>query len=338
MTTTLPLSREQVMAHRRRVGVLDERLPSGPEARHQAAAAGLTDSGPRAALLSLHARVEGTRSSDWEAPGLVQLWGPRFSAYVIAEEDRATFSLGRLPTRGARRELAEDLAERLDAVLRGREMPYGEAGRAVGVHHNQLRYAALTGRVLIRWDGARQPTVRCVPPPPVDTSTARLDLARRYLHVMGPGTAEGFGRWAGLHGRSTLPAFEALGPELLPVRTVVGEGWILAGDEASLRSSPGPAAAARLLPSGDSYTLFWGPDRELLVPDAGDRAALWTPRVWPGAVLVGGEVVGTWRRAEEKVTVTAFRALTAREREAVEEEAVGLPLPGLTAPISVRWS
>src|SRR6266581_3397182 len=60
---------------------------------------------PRAALLSIHARVEGTQPSTWEDPSLVQLWGPRFSAYVVAASDVAVFSLGRLPSeeKGGRR-------------------------------------------------------------------------------------------------------------------------------------------------------------------------------------------------------------------------------------------
>ena len=53
---------------------------------------------PRAAVLSIHARVHGTGPDTWEDPSLVQLWGPRFSAYVVAARDLAVFSLGRLPT------------------------------------------------------------------------------------------------------------------------------------------------------------------------------------------------------------------------------------------------
>jgi hypothetical protein len=52
---------------------------------------------PRAALLSIHARVEGTEPSTWGDPSLVQLWGPRHNAYVVAARDLAVFSLGRLP-------------------------------------------------------------------------------------------------------------------------------------------------------------------------------------------------------------------------------------------------
>jgi hypothetical protein len=51
---------------------------------------------PRAALLSIHARVEGTEPSTWEDPSLVQLWGPRYSVFVVPERDLALFSLGTL--------------------------------------------------------------------------------------------------------------------------------------------------------------------------------------------------------------------------------------------------
>ena len=71
--------------------------------------------------------------------------------------------------------------------------------------------------------------------------------------------------------------------------------------------------------------------------DAARRAELWTPRVWPGAVVVAGEVVGTWRRAGSVVTVQLWRRLSRSERDAVELEAQSFPLPALGADISVRW-
>jgi hypothetical protein len=121
------------------------------------------------------------------------------------------------------------------------------------------------------------------------------------------------------------------------VRTPVGDGWILAADEAALRAAPGPEAPARLLPSGDAYLLLQGTDRDLLVPEADQRGALWTPRVWPGGLLVEGEVAGTWRRADEVLTVQPWRRLSPAERDAVAAEAESLPLPGLKRPIVVRW-
>src|SRR2546428_42299 len=229
----LSLTRPQILAFRRHVGVLDERLPRGRRSLRRAAWAGLQDSMPRAALLSIHARVEGTQSSTWEDPSLVQLWGPRYHAYVVAARDLAVFSLGRLPDDAGARRIAEDLVARLHALL--------------------------------------------------------------------------------------------------------GGAWILSRDERTFRVTLGSLASARLIPSGDADFLLQGGDRELLVRDADRRRALWTPRVWPGGVLVEGEVVGTWRRAEATVTVQAWRRLSRAARDAVEAEAASLPLPGLGGRIVVRW-
>jgi hypothetical protein len=333
----LDLTRAQILAFRRTVGALDERLVPGAASLRRAAWAGLQDSMPRAALLSLHARVAGTRPDTWEDPALIQVWGPRFSAYVVAADDRAVFTLGRLPDDAAGRRRAQETADRLEAVLAGRRLSSAVAGHALGRPPNALRYAAPTGRVLIRWDGARRPTVWTVPAPEMDPGEARLELARRYLHVLGPATAEAFARWAGLPPARGRAAFAALGPALLPVSTPVGDAWILAADESALRAPAAPPAAARLLPSGDAYWLLQGRDRELLVPDVARRAQLWTPRVWPGAVLLRGEVAGTWRRDAAHVAIAAWRPLAPAEREAVEAEAATLPLPDARGRLRVRW-
>jgi hypothetical protein len=337
VTKRLNLTRTQILAHRRTVGELEKRLPPGARSLRRAAWAGLQDSMPRAALLSIHARVEGTTPSTWEDRSLIQMWGPRFSAYVVAARDVAVFSLGRLPSdeRGVR--TVEELADRLHTFLAGRRMKYGEAGRALGEEPNRLRYAAPTGRVLIRWDGAAQPTVWTVPPPNIDARQARRELARRYLHIFGPATPASFAEWAGIRAALGHASFDALARSLTPVRTPVGEAWILASDEPTFRAGTAPTSAARLLPSGDAYFLLQAADRELLVPDAKRRRALWTPRVWPGGLLVGGELVGTWRRANTDVAIQPWRRLSPVEREAVQAEAESMPLPGVGLRIRVSW-
>jgi Winged helix DNA-binding domain len=334
----LSLTRSQILSFRRHVGALDERLPHGRRSLRRAAWAGLQDSMPRAALLSIHARVEGTEPSTWEDPSLVQLWGPRYSAYVVAARDLAVFSLGRLPDGTAARKRAEDIAAQLRTLLGGTRGSFGEVGHSLGVNPNRFRYAAPTGTVVIRWDGARSPTVWTVPAPEVDPRDARLELARRYLHVFGPATPEAFAEWAGIGARHARAAFDALGRSLTPVRTPIGEAWVLSSDVPAFRVAAEQAAHARLLPSGDTYFLLQGADRELLVPEADRRAALWTPRVWPGALLVEGEIVGTWRRAQGTVTIETWRRLSRAGRDAVEAEVASLPLPGLQAQIAVRWN
>jgi hypothetical protein len=133
-----------------------------------------------------------------------------------------------------------------------------EVHRALGIG-NAIRYAAPTGTLLIRWEGARAPTVRTIPPPAVDPFEARLELARRYLHVFGPTDAAAFAEWAGISSRGGRAAFEALAAELLAVRTPLGDRWMLTADEPAMRVAPAAPAPARLLPSGDTFFLLFPP-------------------------------------------------------------------------------
>lgn len=328
----------QILGHRWRVGLLDRRLPPEPESIRRAAWAGLQDSMPRAAVLSLHARVENTTSDDWAHSALVQVWGPRFSVFAVPAADVGAFTMGRLPTDGAARRRAEETADRVERFLAGRRMTYRAAGEGLGVHPNSLRYAAPTGRVLLRWEGSGQPVVWTVDPPKVPEHEARLELARRYFHVLGPGTVAGFSKWAGVKPTAAEATVAALDDELVNVETPIGTGQLLATDAAAAVESPiDPPATPRLLPSGDAYYLRWGADRDLLVLDARHRAALWTSRVWPGALLVDGEIVGTWRRSGDHVDLAPWRRLSSDERDAVDAEAVSLPIP-YEGRITTQWT
>ena len=335
----LVLTRDMILGHRRRVSSLDTRLPAGSAALERAAWAGLQDSAPRAALLSLHARVEGVAPNSWEDPALMQVWGPRWAVYVIAAADRPLFTVSRYPDDARGRQVAEDMAARLAGHMGKGRMRFDDAATIVTGDTNRIRYATATGTVAIRWDGARQPDLWLLSRPKTPPVDARRDVARRYLHVFGPSSAPAFARWLGIDPAQGLATFDALtaAGELLAVSTPIGEALVLASDEASFRAAPGLPAAARLLPSGDTYTLLKGADRDLLVPDAAHRQSLWTPRVWPGALLVSGEIVGTWRRDQHNVSARAWRALTRAEISAVEREAVSLPLPGPVKQIALTW-
>ena len=334
----LKVTRAQILAFRRQVGGLDERLPIGTRSLRRAAWAGLQDSMPRAALLSIHARVSGAGPSAWEDPSLVQVWGPRYQVYVVAAPDLPVFTLARLPESGRTRARAEELIERIEAALDGGRLRDRDLGRQIGVG-NAMRYATLTGRLAIRWEGARAPFVWTVPPPATSAREALLELARRHVHVFGPTTVAAFAKWAGVGAREARVAFDQLGDELVPLRTPFGDAHLLAADEAALREPAGPAAPARLLPSGDAYTLHGTAEqRELLVPDASRRAELWTPRVWPGALLVDGEIAGTWRRAGRVLTVQAWSRLSRQAQDAVVAEAESLPLPDPGERVAVRFS
>lgn len=334
----LTLTREQILGHRRRVSHLETRLPYKPSSLRQAGWAGLQDSMPRAAVLSVHARVEGTRPVSWEDPAYVQVWGPRFSTYVIPAEDRAVFTVSRLPETAAKREVCTSLATRLRDTLGDGTMLATEAARAIGEHHNQIRRAASTGTILIRWDGARQPTVRSVPAPDVDPLEARLEMARRYVHVFGPTTAEAFASWAGISRRLGPETFDTLGDELTPVSTPIGDAFVLSSDEDPIRSDSKTEPHVRLLPSGDTYYLVSGERRDIILPDRALQGLLWTSRVWPGALLVDGEIVGIWRRAQHQVAIETWSRLDKKHLERIETEASTLPLPDLDREVTVTWN
>ena len=336
--SVIALDREQILGFRRAAGALDARMARSSETFRQAAWAGLQDSVPRSALLSLHARIAGVQPSDWAAPSLVQVWGPRYTAYVIPAQDRAVFTLGRLPDSRTGRERADAMARRLREHLGEGGRRYDEIGRALGINHNALRYAATTGTVLIHWGGAHRPEVWVVTAPDVDPGDARAELLRRYLHVFGPGTPASFAEWAGVARAGAEAAFAALADTLLAVRTPIADAWILAEDEAAFRRAGDRTAVVRLLPSGDPYFLCHGPERELLVADPQQRAQLWPSRVWPGAVLVDGEIRGTWHRSDTTVIIDAWDGLAKDRYDAVEAEARSLPLPGIERTIQVRWA
>ena len=322
----LELDRAQILAYRRRVQSLDARLPMRAASLRRAAWAGIQDSMPRAALLSIHARVSRTEPDSWADPAYVQVWGPRFQVYVVPAEDHAIFTVARYPADPRGQKVAEDMAARVGAFLDGRTLTDREVGRGIGIG-NAMRYGTATGSILIRWEGALVPKIRTVDRPKVEPEEARLELARRYLHVFGPNTVPSFAKWAGIGARQATQAFEVLAPKLLAARTPIGEAWLLAEDEADVRAKPNAPAPARLLPSGDAFWLAWGSNRDLLVPDARRRDEL----------LVDGDFAGTWRRAAHKLDIEPWQKLKESERDAIEAEAASLPLPGLDREIRVQW-
>ena len=185
----------------------------------------------------------------WMTRRSSRYWGPRYTAYVVPSDAHVAFTLARLPAKGRTRERAQDLAGRLDKHLAGRRMRADDAARGISLlHDNSLRYASLTGRILIRWEGSREPIVWTTPTPEMEPMEALAELVRRYLHVYGPSTAEAFVRWGGIDAPAATTAFETLRPALVAARTPLGEGWILAADETAIRQ-PAVATVAATSPS-----------------------------------------------------------------------------------------
>lgn len=60
-----------------------------------------------------------------------------------------------------------------------------------------------------------------MPAPEVDPGEARLELARRFLRVFGPASADSFSSWAGVRSAAAAKTFDDLRKELVEVMTLL---------------------------------------------------------------------------------------------------------------------
>src|SRR5437899_2719993 len=297
------ITRENVLAFRQRATFLHRRLPPGRLV--DAAFAGLQDSAPRSAVLALHARVKDVSPSAWKDPRFAQVWGPRGAVYVVPSRDVAVFTLGRSPRNPILAAAVKAAAEKANRAFRVRQAQPERvlSDRAAGVNFRELRIASMTGAVRIEWDGATT-SWRLVEAPAEAPDSARLELARRLLRSVGPSTPQEFawwsGGWAGSYGASTRgelsdaqQTFRSLDKELAEGELEGRKRWVLRPDRSRLEHAL-PLQTVRLLPAGDPYLA--SADRALLVPQPRFRSELWPKSVWRGALLMHGQLVGTWRR------------------------------------------
>ncbi len=202
------------------------------------------------------------------------------------------------------------------------EYAYGCRGcEATHVYNTLFQSVGLAAGVALV-PGSRPTVLTPVPdraPLPASTTGAER-VIRAYLRLHGPATvAEAAGYLA-----TTQAEAKRMWPTgLVPVTVGARTAYLPEEDLPALRAAPAPDLV-RLLPAFDP--LLQLRDRELLVPGAKERKALWRILGNPGAVLAGGEVVGVWRTAKSTkarmaLTVTPFGTLTAAVRTAIQAEA-----------------
>ena len=306
----LRLTRQQILAFRRRVGGLDARHAEGPESLRRAAWAGLQDSMPRAALLSLHARVDGVEPSTWEDPSLAQLWGPRYSTYVVAEARLRAVLAGE-----ASRQRQGPPAGRADGRAAARpsrrQAHDGPRGRA-RARHRQLDQVR-------RDDGhGRDPLGR-------RASADHLDGRRCRRSTRPTRAASSLGATSTSSGRRRLtgsPAGPGSRGARRPTRSPRSKDRCCRSDRRSATSGCSPTTSRRCAPPRrPRRARAPAAERRCLLPARRSRAGaprpaadqrqrLWTSRVWPGALLVDGEIRGTWRRAHHTVRIDAWARLS----------------------------
>ena len=159
-----------------------------------------------------------------------------------------------------------------------------------------------------------------------------LELAGRYFASHGPATVHDFAWWSGLTVTEARAGLEAAKPGLVS-ETIDSKEYWMATDPPRRTADDEPGV--ELLPGFDEYLLGYK-DRNAVL------AAEHAPRIVPGRngvfrpiIVVGGQVVGTWKRRLKKdsihVTLSPFTSLGDLEERAIEAAKrysvfVGLPL------------
>lgn len=125
----------------------------------------------------------------------------------------------------------------------------------------------------------------------------RFDLIRTYLRLLGPATPKQVADYLD----APVKDVKARWPDDVIEVSVDGEARsLLSADEEALESADGKGT--RLLGPFDLF--LQAKDRATLVPDAAHAKELWPVLGRPGAVLVDGELVGTWRPRKSGRTFT----------------------------------
>lgn len=153
----------------------------------------------------------------------------------------------------------------------------------------------------------------------------RLELLSAFFRVNGPTSRNTYRDWVeggveNAGAKAVGELWKRLGDALVRVE-VDGKRYDL---PESLVKAVGKAAEPTgvvLVPPNDPY--LRQVDRALLLPDARRRKEVWKALSSPGAVLVDGEIAGTWRyrRSDKELTVSAFGGVPAAQRTKVEKAA-----------------
>lgn len=239
----------------------------------------------------------------------------------VAEKMRATFP-GEVATKG---ELSGAVSEGLPDVVR----PWCEGCGTAHVADGMFRLATLYAGVELVPGEDRRLRFRLAPEAPAeeqDGHAAATRLLAAAVRLTGPLTLGDLVLW--LDTRSVTappdwlrPVWSGLADQLVAVE-VDGQELHVTGDLADvLGDAPAPPPVL-LLPPRDAYLLG---HRPFLARDRALAKEVWRPIGSPGALVVDGEVAGTWRARKSgkrlQLTVTPHRKLTARHRTAVDEQA-----------------
>ncbi len=190
-------------------------------------------------------------------------------------------------------------------------------------HEMPFRLAAIRAGLELE-AGTSPPVLRPIPGfTAAGAAGGRHDVIHAYLRLLGPATPKHVAEYLD----APVKEVKARWPDDAVQVVVDGETrWALADDRERLAGAAGSVSATRLLGPFDLF--LQARDRNLLVPDRDRAKELWPVLGRPGAVLVDGEIAGTWRprKSGSKLTVRVepWRSLPAAARRQVTEQAEAL--------------
>jgi len=165
----------------------------------------------------------------------------------------------------------------------------------------------------------------------MDREQALAELARRYFHSHGPATLQDFAWWSGLTVKDVQLAIELaaadLAQEIIDGRLYLHSGEALESADAS--------GDPHLLPSFDEYLVAYK-DRSEAMETRFSQQVIGINGLFNASIVIGGRIVGTWKRSIDKTGVTAelspFRVLLKKELKSLGKavrrygDFIGLPV------------
>lgn len=165
----------------------------------------------------------------------------------------------------------------------------------------------------------------------------RLALLQAYLRVNGPTTKPLFRDWMQSGTTGTAELWDELGDDLVRVEIDNRRYQLPASLVDAVQQAP-RAQGVVLAPPNDPY--LRQVDRALLVPDSKRRQKVYRALSGPGALLVNGEIAGTWRylRSKHQVTIETFQRLGSAHKSAAEQSAQAVAASTGDDTPTVSWT
>ncbi|HEU4490941.1 MAG TPA: winged helix DNA-binding domain-containing protein [Jiangellales bacterium] len=211
-----------------------------------------------------------------------------------------------------------EVSTALTAVMDPPYLRWCRPCQATHLYEQPFRLAALRAGLELE-PGTSPPVLRPVPGfTPAATTPERYDVVRAYLRLLGPATQKHVADYLDAPVKDVRRRWPA---DAVDVSLEGETRWVLAEDEPRLLD--GEVDVVRLLGPFDLF--LQAKDRPLLVDDPVRAKELWPVLGRPGAVLVDGALIGTWRprKAGKRLTVLVhpWEPMPPARREAVEQQA-----------------